>query len=731
MGSGKTCLLSRLLEQNPPKYDKSTGLAEFFTISVSEKSWKLLGNEDMLRHCAFQCKRNISEESIPALATNIIASEPNDPNPLLPAPSSIKLDSSSTSSMKSFPKEPPLLKTRRIVIDFIKSTNASNNTMLKLVHMSDTGGQPEIMEVMPSVIHNANFIILVINLMNDLDEHPQHSLRDQGIEFNKPSFQYTSKQMILKLASTLHAKEFCRTFHILVVATHPDCVDNLAARVESLDKALKDLLFPSLEGNLILFKAPDKIAHVVNLKNPDDNDNETLLLIRTEISDDNNFGKVLKTPNSFLAFEDALRNHADNKERYILTMNECQKIGKELKMGIETVKAALIYLHQQNTFLYFQQFLSNIIFIKPEIVLHFVNNIVLFSYKVHTRCLRGFPAKYVSLLKDGKITEEMLGHSELSSKYIPGMFEARHVIRLLCYNFTIAQLRKESSSPTSDTEYLMMCLLPAIPDHKVREYIPSSCDTTLIVRFSNGCVPLGCFSSMISCLLSKYDWNVCRKSGKPECLAHNIALLLDYKLPVSILLIDTTHQIEIHVIKNDGVSNDMEDIINIRMTVFSAIRKVFDIMRLTEILIKPAVFCPCDEKRSHHATLEEGRKFLRCSMNESRVIKVSQNEQQWIDNGITVSGPPNLVQLLKLIPLQVGSCYKKFGVCLLNDKTGYQVDTIASGLAGDGEKIVEKILQKWVASEEKKVNWKNLIKALKYCDLNSFAETIRIQPSEI
>ena len=93
----------------------------------------------------------------------------------------------------------------------------------------------------------------------------------------------TGRDIILKLASTLQAKKCCReAFSLLVIATHRDCVQgDLQAKVEALNSQLQSLLLPTFE---IILETPDKIAFVLNLKNPDDHDKHTLSVIRTAVS---------------------------------------------------------------------------------------------------------------------------------------------------------------------------------------------------------------------------------------------------------------------------------------------------------------------------------------------------------------------------------------------------------------------------------------------------------------
>ena len=151
----------------------------------------------------------------------------------------------------------------------------------------------------------------------------------------------------------------------------------------------------------------------------------------------------------------------------------------------------------------------------------------------------------------------------------------------------------------------MMCLKPPIPDQELHRHIPTSSDTVpLVVRFGSGCIPLGCFGSTISCLLSKYRWKVVRgEDGTPKCLAQNVASLHDPQLPVDILLVDFTQYIQVHVSCNVGIHRLPPNTCSLVLTtVFGAIEKVFEIMCLggDKVRISPAVLCPCTKVKEKH-----------------------------------------------------------------------------------------------------------------------------------
>lgn len=145
-------------------------------------------------------------------------------------------------------------------------------------------------------------------------------------------------------------------------------------------------------------------------------------------------------------------------------------------MNNEVVKAASIFFHCHNTFLYFYRVLPNLVFVNPQVPLDIA--VVQFSYQVGAGEFHGFPARFASSLRDGIITEEILSHEKLSSCFIPGLYEPRDAIKLFCHTFTIAPLMQPQSTygqseltttnaSVSKQEYLMMCLLPALSEPKI------------------------------------------------------------------------------------------------------------------------------------------------------------------------------------------------------------------------------------------------------------------------
>ena len=773
MGSGKTWLLSRLFNQLPPELYTSTGVAEASIRSllhrlanVSANSWEPFSRDQIQQFLARLFQLRGVEPSASVAAT------PASPSSSLPPTSQ---QSSSTSpatppakrsrgtpkvSPASLPSPAPKSSTMQSMVRLVKTAKSSSEVteMLELVHMIDTGGQPELLESVPSLIHHCHLAILVLNLMFGLDEHPSIDYHEEGKTYKRFSHsQYSNRQIMQKLASTLQAKRFSQSegqcFRLLVVATHKDCVPQgeLPARVKAFDQVLRDILLPACKNELISFSGK-QIPFVLNLKEPDGDDLKMLDLIRSEVGK-SEVGELVKTPGAFLVFEQELIELANKLDptRGILSLSECRAIGARLKMKQEDVEAALIFFDRQFTLLYFRKLLPNLVFTRPQTPLDCINAVVKFSYKVGSEEVMGIIQKHVSSLEDSIITEEILGHKELMQCFVPGLYEPQHAIELLCHTFTLAPLSRDvqptsdaptaaASSPTPSIkrekrEYLMMSLRSAVPDKDVSRHLPPPSEIApLVVQFTNKCVPLSCFSRTVSCLLAMYDWKLSRADdGAPLCLAHNIVSLYKPCTPGQIVLVDTGHNIQVHIRPGKGLDGkDMATICyQVKETILAAIKKVFSILSFTGIEATAAFLCPCKKKPLLHSatpSLFNSKWLLSCSLTEQSVGPASDHYLLWLNVPATETEKPSLPKLLDLEVIEkIGTEYEKFGTFLLKDDKGVLVDAIKHDCLGKTHGITRKILQEWLAGKGEPLTWACLVKTLHRCKLNALADEIQQQ----
>ena len=244
----------------------------------------------------------------------------------------------------------------------------------------------------------------------------------------------------------------------------------------------------------------------------------------------------------------------------------------------------------------------------------------------------------------------------------------------------------------------------------------------LVVKFSSGCIPLGCFGSTISCLLSTYGWKVHREKGLPKCLAHNIASLHDPDLQVNVTLIDFTQHLKIYISSDLSQCTSPARICSqVRRRVFSAVEKVFEIMHLDsdKVSISPAFVCYCTG--THHLA-DISRNSLYC-LESTSVSKADGKQLLWLGEDTRLQ--PDLPELLRLqIPEEVGAEYFIFGIHLLDDRIGYQVGVFENNCHFQVERILLKILQCWLTREPTPVTWSNFIETLRKSNLHSLANEV-------
>ena len=637
-GSGKTSLISRLFREKPPDSYTSTGVAEQslrgLMHHIAERmSWERLSLDEILKIFASFLPTGLPEADIASLAKNFTEEEEPEPTQVPsgkelshPQPGTPEPKPSDTSLSPSPPQESYA---SQVMISLVQTAQGSKKAaLIELLHMIDTGGQPEFMEIMPSLIHNSNLTLLVLNLDQSLDDHPHFAFYEKGTPFKGPLPSIrTNKQVIHQLARTLQAK---RPTHkgsqhskVSVIATHRDCVEKKGKLHETLAAMNEEVESIFKEDELM-----NKILPV-NLKDPDPKDEKVLEELRQRISN-TDIGVKAEIPLSFFMFEhEAIKYAEQKKDRkvMILSFEECVEVGARLKMSREVVRAALIFFHRHNIFLYFQHILPNLVFLVPQVPLDFVNAIVALGYKVKSGAFSIIEPKCERLCKEGTITENMLCDKslQLSDHFIPGIYEPRDAIKLFLHIYAIAPLSNEEPldkdqpphTPSStlgqksskEREYLMMTLLEDKPENDIQKYLSSPSKVApLVIHFDSGCVPNGCFGNTISCLISTYKWTVSRvKKRDPKCLAHNIVTLHDPsdRHPVPITMVNYTRHVEIHINTDNVEAKHLGEICSsIRKTIFEAMKvKVFRLMRFEYLQVKPAFLCPCDCDPSHVATI--------------------------------------------------------------------------------------------------------------------------------
>lgn len=154
---------------DPPAQYVSTGIAEqsfrgLMCHVANVRSWKRFSREqDILDFLAPFFPTGFADATEPQAAAS------------LPLPATVSVlpdESPATQAMKKFVRK---------VEDHEEDgkEDPKETFTIEFLYMIDTGGQPEFIKIMPSLIHSSDFTILVLNLEQSLDERPHIDYHDK------------------------------------------------------------------------------------------------------------------------------------------------------------------------------------------------------------------------------------------------------------------------------------------------------------------------------------------------------------------------------------------------------------------------------------------------------------------------------------------------------------------------------------------------------------------------
>ena len=246
---------------------------------------------------------------------------------------------------------------------------------LQLILFLDSGGQPQFHEVVGAFSHKVSLVLIYVKLNKRLDALCTSGFTDEeGKWFREWSLSLlTKEQMVMQFVHTMMCKPMAGgeglPTSFMVIGTHRDLMcptEDLAQK----NKRLKALLLPVLEDNLIM--NGNDIIFPINAKYPDANDEKCFDLIREKVLDLRE-ALNMDTPMVFLALLNDVNKFAEEKEKRVVSMEECQSIAGKLKMNQHSLEAALFHFNKMSVWMYVPWVLPGMVFVDPQMPLESVN----------------------------------------------------------------------------------------------------------------------------------------------------------------------------------------------------------------------------------------------------------------------------------------------------------------------------------------------------------------------
>ncbi len=392
------------------------------------------------------------------------------------------------------------------------------------LRMEDTGGQPELMDMLPALTIGPGLYLLFFSYKFQLNEEYRVFYQRASGETTAPEkSEFTLQEMLLRTLASISC--FSSSTHlqplpgpdnsaigeilessksvVYIVGTHKDKVsEEVIATVDSqLQKVIRDT--DSYKKGIVQFCSKDKL--VVSLDNMGGGVEEIHHLHQLLENAMERHFKKLKIPAVWLLFSLCLRM----REVRTASLETCLALSHAFNMTPYETKAALWFLHHHaGVLMYFPSVpgLEDLVIIDIQVVYDSITGVILKAMSFDSIG----QATSERFRKTGRfsMTDLKTATADISGDLIP----PEQLVALLAYLHLIAEIA--SSVESSDTnsvleeekKYIMPCVLENTSSKELDLFHKESCSSSfvepLLMYFSSGFTPMGLFPAAMACLVS-------------------------------------------------------------------------------------------------------------------------------------------------------------------------------------------------------------------------------------
>ena len=273
------------------------------------------------------------------------------------------------------------------------------------MYLTDSGGQPQFLDVLPLLYRNESLHIVVTRLDEGLDAKPKVRFYSKGEDVcTLPDrLTLTNREFIERACQIAEAQATSRKFvpKVMVVGTHKDKLGiNGEARLKEINEELTKV--HQKYEDVLICKSEDEVIFAVNAMAPVGNERQqyTEELQDCILKAVEKTGEVIDVPLKWLAF------HLDlDKKGGIVQKSECYKTGEILGMGRSDVDEALKYFDKVGLLLHYPDDVPDLIFTKMDSLISRLSKLITASFITPGRCVT---APYDRLREKGLFNKSLL-----------------------------------------------------------------------------------------------------------------------------------------------------------------------------------------------------------------------------------------------------------------------------------------------------------------------------------
>ena len=485
------------------------------------------------------------------------------------------------------------------------------------LHFINSGGHPKFLDILPLLYRSPSHFIAVMRLTEGLDEKPLVRFYSKGNdEYCLPDhLVLTNGEMIIRMcqiaqsiAQSTGGKFIPRVF---VVGTHLDKL-GLFSKTKRLQQVNEQLapIYKKYSDVLICKSANEFIFPINAMATGKERQQYTEELQKHILLATENIDDPIKVPLKWLTFHLEL-----DRGEGVVRMSECLELGNKLRMNEMIVQSALEFLNQAALVLYYPDYL-------PDLVL---TKMAPFTSRLSLLIKASFippddgPAKESILLKEkGVFTKAFL--KRVFNDLEDNLLSDEEFLKLLESLKIVVHIGGE--------EFFLPSALSLEPPCNRSSFDSSS--NPLALLWGEVILPHGFFMTAIVELQDTSG----REEGCVFELHKGIAQwreeiqLSEAKLKIPGVVKLTNRQRWIQV----SYSGDKSYCSRVYRIVVSAIERASKRLQHTGIG-SPTIgyLCPLCKEKDHYCYLSEDRRFVSCSINNSKIGPVTEDMFCWLE----------------------------------------------------------------------------------------------------
>ena len=519
------------------------------------------------------------------------------------------------------------------------------------LRMEDTGGQPELMDMLPALTVGPGLYLLFINLQNELDEHYKLSYCSSSGE-STPSVNstYTVMEMLFSALSSIccsktiptnifddenvmpELNNILESSHSVayIVGTHKDMVKEECIKI--LNKQLKEKITGTAfyRQNILQFSSEDDV--IVTVDNMEGG-KEEICHVRAllEKAMEKHF-KKLRVPAVWLLFSLCLRK----KNIRTAKLDFCVQMSRLLNMSEYETKVAIWFLHHHaGVMMYFPNVpeLKDLVIIDNQIVYDSVTILIL-------RAMNYEEVGHYNAEEFKKTGQFALSHIIAATAKVSGdVIQPQQLVALLEFLHIIARIPDSSRGNTvsscdkqDDVTYIMPCVLENATTEELdsvsQDISRPDSVAPIMLYFTCGFVPIGVFPAMISSLISNKSFELIKKGIKKNMVRFHFGR--DCNL---ITLICRPQYFMIQMPELSSPIN--EECVAIKNNIESTLKKVSSHMNYGSFMDYQFSFkCPLHPGGDHPCVVKKDEVCPRvmrclCDRDQPEPVKLSGSHQIW------------------------------------------------------------------------------------------------------